>query len=175
MAESFLAPLTLRQTLDILISILLWVEEIHKMGFAINDLKNGNIMLNRRGQLKGIDLDAYFFLNKTKKEDDFMLLAILLVIFITQVFSEQFLPLHTSDLLKNEVTTMKIILKNAWPFDDLPKNNSEALEEVIDSLAWLISNCKSKVYSQDKNKFSHDIDKFIFLKRKLFEKEIVLA
>jgi hypothetical protein len=37
----------------------LWVEEIHNLNYAINDLKGGNIMIGRRGQLKEIDMDSY--------------------------------------------------------------------------------------------------------------------
>jgi DNA-binding helix-hairpin-helix protein with protein kinase domain len=45
--------------MDLLTSIVLWLEEVHALGYAVNDLKNGNLMVSRRGQLKGIDLDTY--------------------------------------------------------------------------------------------------------------------
>lgn len=51
--------LSLRQTLDIVISILLKVEKIHKLGYSLSDLKTGNVMISRSGWLKGIDLDDY--------------------------------------------------------------------------------------------------------------------
>ena len=56
---SFTRPLSLGRFLDLLTSVLLWVEEIHNLNYAVNDLKGGNIMIGRRGQLKGIDMDSY--------------------------------------------------------------------------------------------------------------------
>lgn len=52
-------PLSLRQTLDMLISILLKVEKIHKLGYSLSDLRTGNVMISRSGWLKGIDLDDF--------------------------------------------------------------------------------------------------------------------
>src|SRR5262249_29258338 len=59
MVASFTRPPSLSHLLDLLTSVLLWVEEIHNLGYAVNDLKGGNIMISRRGQLKGIDMDSY--------------------------------------------------------------------------------------------------------------------
>src|SRR5262245_36871379 len=59
MVAPFMRPLSLGHFLDVLTSILLWVEEIHSLNYAVNDLKGGNIMIGRRGQLKGIDIDSY--------------------------------------------------------------------------------------------------------------------
>src|SRR5262249_49114189 len=51
--ESIIAPFTralsLGHFLDLLTSVLLWVEEIHNLNYAVNDLKGGNIMIGRRG------------------------------------------------------------------------------------------------------------------------------
>jgi len=41
--------------LDLLTSVLLWMEGVHAIGYAINDLKNGNLMMNPARAAEGID------------------------------------------------------------------------------------------------------------------------
>ncbi len=86
MTQPFVDPLTLSQTLDLLTSILLWLEEIHQLNYAVNDLKNGNLMVSRRGQLKGIDLDSYsLIVDPLDRATDYFFLAVSLVLLLLNI------------------------------------------------------------------------------------------
>ena len=54
MALPFTHALSPAMVLDLLTSVLLWMEDVHAIGYAINDLKNGNLMMSRRGQLRAL-------------------------------------------------------------------------------------------------------------------------
>ncbi|HWZ91467.1 MAG TPA: hypothetical protein VNW92_21545, partial [Polyangiaceae bacterium] len=83
MALPFTHALSTAMVLDLLTSVLLWMEGVHEVGYAINDLKNGNLMMSRRGQLKGIDLDSYAPVHSPKdKVTDFMFLAVSVILLL---------------------------------------------------------------------------------------------
>jgi len=48
MNQPFEHALSTATVLDLLTSVLLWLEDVHSIGYAINDLKNGNLMMSRR-------------------------------------------------------------------------------------------------------------------------------
>ena len=73
----FVAPPGLGHIMDLLTSTALWLEEVYSLGFAVNDLKNGNAMMSRRGQFKAIDLDSYSrIFSHLDKLTDFFFLAV---------------------------------------------------------------------------------------------------
>ena len=53
------AALSSAMALELITSVLLTVEDVHGLGYSINDLKYDNLMLSRRGQLKVVDLDGF--------------------------------------------------------------------------------------------------------------------
>src|SRR6516225_12281501 len=90
--------------LDLVSSILLCLMEVHGLRYAINDLKNGNLMMSRRGQLKGIDLDSYAPVHSTRdKVTDFMFLAVSLVLLLSSAGGRAPSPgLPWEELIKDE-------------------------------------------------------------------------
>src|SRR5262245_57015320 len=174
---SFTRPLSLSHFLDILTSILLWVEEIHKLNYAVNDLKGGNIMIGRRGQLKGIDMDSYS--RVTTRVDlltDFFFLAMSIWLALRFIQGDS-RPLKAEDdqqLRSRE--SIRSLLTNIWRFGDISRISHGRLskDEVLDLLADLIYRSRKGVYVEDKALFADDIDRLIRLKRTLYLEEMVL-
>ena len=81
------------------------------VGYAINDLKNGNLMVSRRGQFKGIDLDSYSPIGtETDRVMDFFFLAVTVLLFLLNASRRQGEPmlsceglLHSEDALRSEI------------------------------------------------------------------------
>jgi|GEM_PF-552523 len=163
--------------LDLLTSVLLWLEDVHRIGYAINDLKNGNLMMSRRGQLKGIDLDSYAPVHSPKdKVTDFMFLAVSLVLLI---FSAPVMGrgrnLPWEQLIDSEAS-LRAGLEAAWPF-----GNVEALsegrvtrEELTSVLVDLVHRSRHLVYTKRADTFSDDIDRLTELKHRLLLEEMVI-
>ena len=176
-ALPFLDPLTLSQLLDVFTSILLWLEEIHRLGYAVNDLKNGNLMISRRGQLKGIDLDAYarVFSTMDKLPDFFFLAPSLLLIILHGTTKSQPTPAALEKMVKSR-DVLRSTLQAIWPFGDLAEisRGRVATEDAIDMVANLISRSRDLTYAKHPDVFSEDINHFIELKRTIFVQEIVL-
>jgi serine/threonine protein kinase len=177
MVASFVRPLSLGDLLDVLTSVLLWVEEIHNLNYAVNDLKGGNIMIGRRGQLKGIDMDSYSPVSKRLDlVTDFYYLAMSIWLFVRFIQGDS-RPLQAEDDKKlRSRETIRSVLRNIWAFGDVSEMSGGRLseDEVVELLADLIYHSRKGVYVEDKALFANDIDRLIRLKRTLYLEEIVL-
>lgn len=177
MTRPFVEPLNLSQTMDVFTSILLWLEEIHQLNYAVNDLKNGNLMISRRGQLKGIDLDAYSLItDPTDRVTDYFFLAVSLVLLLLNIKTRRDEPLVSCSGLMQSRDTLIEGLTAAWPFRDAGEISRGRVTtgDTIEFLADLIDRSRNHAYAMDPGLFSDDIDQLISLKRTIFSTEIVL-
>ena len=173
MALPFLKAPSLQQLLDILVSKVLWVEEVHALGFAINDLKNGNVMINRRGQFKGIDLDSYSpVFSHLDKLPDFFFLAISAIQLIGgNLFAKESLAEGHS-----EAGALGERLRANWAHGDMHSLSQGRLktEDVIGFFEGFIGDARSGRFAEDPARFTQAIDTLIRIKRFLADDEIVL-
>jgi serine/threonine protein kinase len=177
MARPFLDPLNLAQALEVFTSILLWLEEIHQLDYAVNDLKNGNLMVSRRGQLKGIDLDSYSpITNPMDRVTDFFFLAVSLTLFLLNVARPHQESMRGCTGLLQSPATLRDAIAGTWSFGDvaLLSDGRVISDEVIDLLRDVIDRSRDHTYAHDSRCFTRDIDRLILLKRTIFATEIVL-
>lgn len=175
--SAFARALKLNQVLDLLTSILLWIEEIHGLGYAINDLKNGNLMLTRTGQLKGIDLDSYApAFASMHRMVDFKFLAIAITLFLLNAGHDERIVPQLSGGLMNDTPQLKALIKKNWHFADVAQlsNGRVQTSEVLDALAELIVSCNNGDYAEEPGQFTDAVNRFITLKRRIALDEIVL-
>lgn len=177
MALPFQHTLSTVTVLDLLTSVLLWLEDVHRVGYAINDLKNGNLMMSRRGQLKGIDLDSYAPVHSPRdKVTDFMFLAVSLVLllFSAPVANRGF---HTpwERLIENQ-DELRRGLTEAWPFGDIEALSAGRVQhdELSAVIIDLIHGSRSLRYTKHPQAFSDDIGRLIDIKRRLLLEELVI-
>jgi serine/threonine protein kinase len=163
--------------LDLVSSVLLWLDEVHSAGYAINDLKNGNLMMSRRGQLKGIDLDSYGRVHSPKdKVTDFMFLAVSLILLL---FSAPVIArgrsLPWEELIESEAR-LRSGLAESWPFGDveLLSDGRVSRQELTDALVDLVHRSRRLVYNKRPDIFSEDIGRLIRIKRRLLVEEMVV-
>ena len=175
----FSRPLTLNETIDIMVSVLLWVEKVHNLGYAINDVKTGNVMMNCRGQIKGIDLDFYqkaLPLPQGFMQDFFLLSWVCLLLFINAPRKD---PLP-SELLKDEVggalqngeDFLRDVLLEKWEFTDLSRKDANLF---LDCFVDIIFRSRFNTHGTKPDLFKQDINRLINLKRLFFERVIVLT
>jgi hypothetical protein len=157
--------------------VLLWLEEVHHVGFANNDLKNGNLMMSRRGQLKGIDLDSYSKTHSPKdKMTDFMFLAVSLVLLLFSApITNRGRNVPWEELIESE-ERLRGGLSNAWPFGDVQAMSQGRVtrEELTDLLVDLVQRSRRLVYAKQPQLFSQDIVRLMDLKRRLLFEEFVI-
>ena len=175
----FSRPLTLNETIDVMVSMLLWVEKVHSLGYSINDVKTGNIMMNCRGQIKGIDLDFYQrapSFPQAFMQDFFLLSWACLLLFMNAARKE---PLPPDSLKENIGIAMQSgadFFRNAllaeWKFADL---SSEDASPFLDCFIDIIYRSRANTYGEQPDLFEKDINRLIYLKRFFFEREIVLT
>jgi hypothetical protein len=177
LALPFTEAVSLSQLLDLLTSILLWVEETHGVGYAINDLKNGNLMISRRGQLKGIDMDSYGPLSSGmgRMPDFFFLAPSLLLLLMNAPFADEMRQIDAEAFLASP-RVLRGALTDAWPFGDVARisRGRVGTDEVVEMIVQLIHRSRDRTYVDDAEQFSADIDRLIHLKRSIFLEEIVL-
>lgn len=176
-AKPFTSPLGLSQAMDVMTSTLLWLEECHGLGFAINDLKNGNLMLSRRGQLKGIDLDTYSPIRTPlDKFPDFFFLAITLLLFVLRVFTDG----HDEDIkasgLLGDMDALHAMLEKIWRFGDLSQITDGRLEseQLIQWIMEVIDLSRDGTFAHEPERFTNSIDELIRFKRAFANEEMVL-
>lgn len=177
MSKPFTRPLGLSQAMDVMTSTLLWLEECHNLGYAINDLKNGNLMLSRRGQLKGIDLDTYSPIRTPlDKLPDFFFLAVTLLLFVLRVMTQG----HDEDIrasgLLGDMKELDRLLREIWRFGDLGALTEGRVEsgEVLQWLVGVIDGSRNGEFAHEPEAFTGAIDGLIRLKRGIVNEEMVL-
>lgn len=177
-SHRFLGRPSLSHILDLLTSKALWVEEVHQLGYAVNDLKNGNIMLNRRGQFKGIDLDSYspIFSSIDKMPDFFFLAVSVLQMVAKAAIWDGGVRSGEIRSLLGDPRALKKFLAESWAFGDLARASAGRVQtqEVISFLADFIDDCRSGTFSSNPGQYSREIDHLIALKRRLSGEQMVL-
>jgi hypothetical protein len=163
--------------LDLLTSVLLWLEDVHRIGYAINDLKNGNLMMSRRGQLKGIDLDSYARVHSAKdKVTDFMFLAVSLILLLFNApVIERGRSVPWEELIESE-TRLRAGLSDSWPFGnvELLSDGRVTKEELLQVLVDLVHRSRHLIYTKKPDLFSDDIARLVHVKRRLLFEEFVV-
>jgi len=177
MNQPFQHALSTVVVLDLLTSVLLWLEDVHRVGYAINDLKNGNLMMSRRGQLKGIDLDSFGPVHTARdKVPDFMFLAVslILLIFSVPVTNRGHHPPWQA-LIESE-HELRVGLEEAWPFGDVERASGGRVtpEELTQVLVDLVRRSRQLVYTKHAELFSEDVTRLIQLKRRLIYEPVVI-
>jgi hypothetical protein len=173
----FTAPLSLSQALDLITSKLLWIEEVHSLGFAVNDLKNGNVMLSRRGQFKAIDLDTYSIASKPiDKVPDFFFLAVTLLLFTLRVLVGEKDSSIAAHGLLGDATAMRKLLTHIWVYGEIADASDGRVhtEEVIDWLVRMMDDSRSGHFADEPSAFTQHIDELINIKRRLTQEEMIL-
>ncbi len=176
LASPFTQALSPAMVLDLITSVLLWLEEVHQVGFANNDLKNGNLMMSRRGQLKGIDLDSYSRTHSPKdKMTDFMFLAVSLILLLFNApVSDRGRNIPWEELIESEAR-LRAGLSTAWPFGDVAalSQGRVSREELTNLLVDLVQRSRQLVYAKQPEVFGRDIARLLDLKRRLLFEEFV--
>jgi hypothetical protein len=163
--------------LDLLSSILLWLMEVHQMNYAINDLKNGNLMMSRRGQLKGIDLDSYAPVHSTRdKVTDFMFLAVSLVLLLLSAQGDVAATHVPWEELIRDEARLRQALKDRWPFGDTQRLSGGRVtnEELLETLVKLVLRSRHLTYAKEPQLFAADVTRLIQLKRRLLPEDFVI-
>lgn len=177
MALPFTHALSAAMVLDLLTSVLLWMEGVHAMGYAINDLKNGNLMMSRRGQLKGIDLDAYAPAHSPKdKVTDFMFLAVSMILLLFSApVANRGRNVPWEALIESE-QRLRAGLEEAWPFGnvELISDGRVTRPELTDALVDLVHRSRHLIYTKRPDLFSADIGRLIDIKHRLLIEELVI-
>ena len=175
----FSRPLTLNETIDVMVDVLLWVEKVHGLGYAINDVKTGNVMMNCRGQIKGIDLDFYHIAPPSPKAfmQDFFLLSWVCLLLLINAPRQDPLPSEKlkndfGDALQSGADFLRDALLAQWRFTDL---SSKDANEFVDCFVYIIFRSRLNTYGTNPDLFKQDINRLIYLKRLFFEREIVLT
>lgn len=177
MGLPFRYPLSAAMVLDVLTSVLLTVEEVHRLGFSINDLKNDNLMMSRRGQIKGIDLDSFApIVTPFDKATDFMFLAASLILFVFNAPSARPRPdLAWKELAESEERLRRELVLD-WPLGNIELSSEHRVSkpELIDLLVDLVTRCNRLVYTRQPDLFEADIARLIGIKRRLRAEEFVV-
>jgi hypothetical protein len=175
----FSRALTLNETIDIMVSMLLWVEKVHILGYAINDVKAGNVMMNCRGQIKGIDLDFYQIalpLPQAFMQDFFLLSWVCLLLLINaprkNPVPSELLKNNYAGALQSGADSLRYLLLEEWEFADLSRKDANIF---LDCFVDIIFRSRLNTYGTNPDLFKHDIDRLIYLKRLFFQREIVLT
>jgi len=175
----FSRPLTLNETIDVMVSMLLWVEKVHGLRYAINDVKTGNVMMNCRGQIKGIDLDFYQrapSFPQAFMQDFFLLSWACLLLIINAPRKEPLSPgllrENFGGALQSGANYLRDALFDEWAFADLSRKDAIVF---LDCFVDIIFRSRSNAYGTNPDLFKQDIDRLIYLKRLFFERVIVLT
>ncbi len=173
----FQHALSTATVLDLLTSVLLWLEDVHRIGYAINDLKNGNLMMSRRGQLKGIDLDSYAPVHSPRdKVTDFMFLAVSLILLIFSVpVANRGRHMSWEALIESEAR-LRSGLAEAWPFGDVEEFSAGRVtrDELAQVIVDLVHRSRHLIYTKRPDLYSDDVGRLISIKRRLLFEEMVI-
>lgn len=176
-SNPFTQHLTLPQLLDILTSTLLWLEECHSLGFAIHDLKNGNLMVNRNGQLKGIDLDSYApAVSPLDRMADFVFLSVAFLLLFLNAVRDEGRPAALSHHILGDPAALRHLFDDNWPFRSVEERSRGKVsdEAIRHFFRDLVLRARTNLYGNEPGLFSSDIERLIRLKRLAFFEETVL-
>jgi len=177
MALPFTHALSPAMVMDLLTSVLLWMENVHDVGYAINDLKNGNLMMSRRGQLKGIDLDAYAPVHSPKdKVTDFMFLAVSMILLLFSApVANRGKNVPWEALIESEAK-LRAGLHEAWPFGNVEQQSDGRVsrDELSSVLVDLVHRSRHLIYTKRPELFSEDIGRMVSVKHRLLNEELVI-
>ena len=166
------------EVLDLLVSLALWVERVHELGFAVNDLKNGNVMVSRRGQVKGIDLDSYGrIFSAGDKLGDFIFLAVAMLQMVKRATDWEgegwSLENHLSIL--GDVEGMKKFFVRGFLLRGTEDGEGGKVWEYLAAyLAFFLGACWSGEFCENARGFSGAIDELIFLRRRVGGRYLLL-
>ncbi|MCX6968581.1 MAG: hypothetical protein NTV93_00305 [Verrucomicrobia bacterium] len=174
----FEAPPGLSHIMDLLTSTALWLEEVHHLGYAVNDLKNGNVMMSRRGQFKAIDLDSYSrIFSPLDKLSDFFFLAVSSLQLVTRGcgWKKSATASEIKELLADPGAVERRLLE-IWPYGDLGAQSDGRIStgDVTGFFARFIDDARSGRFAEEPQRFTDAIDTLIYLKRRLSTEEMVL-
>jgi hypothetical protein len=158
-------------------SVLLWVDEVHRNGYSVNDLKNGNVMVNRRGQVKGIDMDSYApFRTTMDKIPDFYFLGVSLLLTLLNVTAPEGDPSLFDDAFIKDEEAVKLALSGTWSPWDVESLSDGRVEtdDLTGLVTRILTRCRRAEYARSPELFSDDIDRLIRTKRRIFLRELVL-
>lgn len=164
--------------MDLLTDMLMCLEEVHGLGYAMNDLKNDNMMISRRGQVKGIDLDSFSRIETPlDKYTDFLFLATSLVLVMLRAPTPhaRYIVENWRELLEDD-GRLRLTLEKAWPalvVESLSEGRVSQ-EELVDVLVRLILRSKNLNYAADPALFSHDISELVGIKQRLLLEDLVI-
>lgn len=177
LALPFRFALSPAMLLDLLTSVLLTLEETHGLGYAINDLKNDNLMMSRRGQVKGIDLDSFAPVRtSTDKVTDFIFLAGSLTLLLFNAPTKSRALRRKWDELARDEALLRSELQRAWPLGDVEAASDGRVSrpEVMQVVVDLVRRSRELVYAKNPDLFSHDIVRLIDVKRRLLVEDLVI-
>ena len=140
---------------------------MHRIGYAINDLKNGNLMMSRRGQLKGIDLDSYASVHSPRdKVTDFMFLAVSLILLIFSVPVANRGPHMSWEALIESEAQLRSGLAEAWPFGDVEAFSAGRVtrDELTQVIVDLVHRSRHLTYTKRPDLYSDDVGRLISIK-----------
>ncbi len=174
----FVAAPGLGHIMDVLTSTALWLEEVHHLGYAVNDLKNGNVMMSRRGQFKAIDLDSYSRIySHLDKLPDFFFLAVSSLQLVTRGcgWEKSATTSEIKELLADPGAVERRLVE-IWPYGDLAAHSEGRIstEDVTAFFARFIDDARSGRFAGEPQRFTDAIDTLIYLKRRLSTEEMVL-
>lgn len=164
--------------MDLLTGMLMCLEQVHALGYAMNDLKNDNMMVSRRGQVKGIDLDSFSRIHSPlDKYTDFVFLAtslILVVLHAPKPNAEQLIA--DWQHLMNDETRLRMAIAMAWTSDAVENLSAGRVSqgELVEVLTRLVLRSKRLDYANDPSAFSQDITRLVDVKRRLLAEEFVI-
>ena len=141
--------------------------------------KAGNVMMNCRGQIKGIDLDFYQKappLPQAFMQDFFLLSWACLLLFINAPRKDPMPSEKLKDDIGNAMQkgadSLKDALLEEWKFVDL---SGREAKEFIDAFVDIIFRSRANTYGENPDLFEQGINRLIYLKRFFFEREIVMT
>lgn len=164
--------------MDLLTGMLMCLEQVHGLGYAMNDLKNDNMMVSRRGQVKGIDLDSFSRIHSPlDKYTDFVFLATSLMLVVLhaprpkadQVIGDWQHLIHDEAKLRQAIAT-------AWTGEAVEELSAGRVrqEELVLVLTNLVLRSKRLDYANDPSAFSQDITRLVDVKRRLLAEDLVI-
>jgi hypothetical protein len=163
--------------LDLLTSVLLALEEVHALGYAINDLKNDNLMMSRRGQVKGIDLDSFAPVKSSAdKVTDFMFLSGSMLLLLFNAGSKTRSAPLPWDALARDEALLRAELIRSWPLGDVETSSDGRVtrEEMTKVLVDLVRRSRQLIYTKQPQTFAADIVRLIDVKRRLLVEDLVI-